>query len=89
MGPTLPTATLNRLEILISKVCCFFLSPPNFYGLAHVKKQSIRQYYVLESFYQFDQPRPRTLGPGLAINMMFLQTVYLFVTYSFDGCNFE
>ena len=44
------------------------LSPPNFYRLAHVKKQSIRQYYVLESFYQFDQQNahtgvgPRTLG---------------------------
>ena len=23
LGPTLPTGTLNRLEILINKVCCF------------------------------------------------------------------
>ena len=36
------------------------LLPPNFYGLAQVKKESIRQYYVLESFYQFDQQNART-----------------------------
>ena len=78
------------------------LSPPRFYGLTHVKKQSIREYYVLESFYQFDQQNARTCvalaedvpwdympRPSHKSNNMFVQTVYLFLTYSYNGCNFE
>ena len=32
----------------------------SFNGLTHVKKQSIREYYVFESFCQFDQQNART-----------------------------
>ena len=49
-------ATLNKLEILINKVCCF----SSVDGLTHVNKQSIREYYVFKSFYQFDQQNART-----------------------------
>ena len=95
LGLTLPTAMLNRL---INKVCCFFY---HLQILLVMGWPTLTKYQVILCFEVFLSIWPvkcthrcsLALGPWDSRpsqkSVMLTQTVYLFVTYSCSGFNFE
>ena len=78
LGLTLPTATLNRLEIdlLVNKVCCFLYHFQILMGWPTLTEHQV--VLCFEVFYQFDQQNAHTGAAwaydpgtlGLAINLL-------------------